>query len=338
MKRFVGGVACLVFLMAAQQVGAAALYIDPALSTISRGDALQLQVRLDTNEEVGECVNAVEGVVVFDGPISPVDISTGDSIFSMWVEPPTLSPDRTMVTFAGGIPNGYCGRVEGDPRLTNTVFSIIVRADSQEALDAQSAAATVSFTNQTLAYLNDGLGTIADLQLFPSNLTVLPTVGETISDPWTEAISQDTIPPQAFSIQLARDPLAFTGEYYITFNTTDKQTGIDRYEVMEEPLSQFDAFVWGRADAPWVAARSPQHVLDDQTLNSIIRVRAIDKAGNVYVATYVPDDALRTMTIEQLLTYILFGTLLLMVVVLGWLYYRRRQVNVSAMTDNSNPV
>lgn len=318
------GIALVFCLLVGSSVEAASLYIDPGINTISRGDALQLSVRLDTDESIGECVNAVEGVLTFTGPIVPVDVSTGDSIFSIWVEPPTLSADRTQITFAGGIPNGYCGRVDGDPRLTNNVFNVIVRADSMPALDGLEASASVSFTSQTVAYLNDGLGTVAELEVFPSNITVLPQVGEFIADPWSEAIAEDTIAPQAFSIQLSKDSLAYTGRYIVSFNTTDKQTGIDRYEVMEEPFGQFDAFSWGRADAPWIETRSP-HVLQDQTLNSIIRVRAVDKAGNVYVATYVPDESLRTLSFEDFLTYLLLGMLVLMLALGSWVFGRRYQ-------------
>jgi hypothetical protein len=117
--------------------------------------------------------------------------------------------------------------------------------------------------------------------------------------------------------------LAFGGRYYIAFSTTDKQTGIDRYEVREELLSQFDTFSWGRANVSWIETRSP-YVLKDQSLNSIIRVRAIDKAGNEYIATLVPDPALRTLSFTQFLTYVLFILLVLLAAVGAWFIARRR--------------
>ena len=324
MKRPVGMLFVAILLLASS-AEASSLYIDPGINTISRGDALKLSVRLDTDESAGECVNAVEGVIEFSGPISPVDVSLGDSIFSIWVEPPTLNADQTQITFAGGIPNGYCGRVDGDPRLTNNVFNIIVRADSELATDGESAAASASFTNQTVTYLNDGLGTPAVPTLLPSSITVLSTMGDLIKDPWSAEITADDIAPQAFSVQLSQDPKTFGGRYIISFNTTDKQTGIDHYEVIEEPFGQFDAFSWGRADAPWKEVRSP-HVLNDQTLNSIIRVKAVDKAGNEYITTLVPDESLRTLSFQQFLSYLLLGMLVLSAALGAWVVTRRRRV------------
>ena len=151
MKRPVGMLFVMILLLS-NSAHAASLYLDPGIKTLSRGDALKISVRLDTDELKEECVNAVEGVLTFSGPIEPVDISLGDSIFSIWVESPTLNEDKTQVSFAGGIPNGYCGRVDGDPRLTNNLFDIIVRADSDPAVDGQEAVASVQFSNQTVAY------------------------------------------------------------------------------------------------------------------------------------------------------------------------------------------
>ena len=337
MKR-TAGMLFVVLLLLPSATNAAALYMDPAVTTISRGDALKLSVKLDTDSAADECVNAAEGVITFSGPIAPVDVSLGESIFSVWIEPPALNDAQDQITFAGGIPNGYCGRVDGDPSLTNTVFDIIVRADSTVAENGEPLTATVSFTNQTTAYLNDGLGTLAALDTFDSTITVLPTMGTSIEDPWSAEIAADTIRPQPFSIQLERNERAFSNKYYIVFNTSDKQTGIDRYEVMEETRSQFYTYSWGRADAPWTEARSP-YVLADQTLNSTIRVRAIDKAGNAYVATLIPDEELRTLSFEQFLTYLLLGMLVLSLAIGSWLFIRRqtikkRQAEIDAIESN----
>ena len=319
------GVLVLVCLLMPVFVEAAALSIDPATPTLSRGDAVKLSVRLDTDEESGECINVVEGVVAFTGPIMPVDVSTGNSIMSIWVEPPVINQAANQITFAGGIPNGYCGRIEGDPRLTNNVFDIIVRADAAADPDGENRVASVYLTEQTLVYLNDGNGTSLAPVTYPSTITVGPELGAEVQDPWKNEIDADTIPPQPFSIYLERDRLAFTGEYYISFNTTDKQTGIDRYEVIEEPIESHWTFNWGRADAPWRVARSP-YVLDDQSLNSVIRVKAVDKAGNEYISTLVPDEELRTLSFNQFLSLVLFGAVVVLLAAGAWFVLARRRL------------
>lgn len=298
------------FLFIPQSSEAASLYIDPAMSEIYRGDAIELSIRLDTDEEAGECINAVDAVISYTSNITPVDISLGNSIFSMWVQEPTINQEEKTISFAGGIPNGYCGRVQGDPRLTNNVATLIFRSPgfSIGGGNADETNAKVSFTDFTTAYLNDGLGTKADLTTYGAQITLNKKAGSGIVDPWREAVGLDTQPPEKFSIFLEQEDLAFSGKYYISFNTTDKQTGIDQYQVMEQPLSEFGTFSWGRADAPWIVTRSP-YVLKDQSLNSVIRVRAIDKAGNEYIATLLPEESMRTLSREQLATFATFGVI-----------------------------
>lgn len=311
---------CLCVALPAQ---AATLYVDSVAQSLSRGDARVFKVRIDTDQSTNECINAVSGVLQFSGSIEPIDTSTGDSIISMWVEPPVISQDKTSVSFTGGIPNGYCGRVDGDPQLTNTLFEVIARADVSPSVTGGTEVATVTFDDdQTSVLLNDGFGSPAAMYTVPAQVTVNPTASTLVSDPWTQRIAADVRAPQEFSLQLTRDQNTFGGRYYISFNTTDKQTGIDHYEVMEEPLSQSNSYMWGRSDAPWVEARSP-YALSDQSLNSTIRVRAIDKAGNEYVATLIPDESLRTLSSGALLSYVLYATLALGLVIVGALALRQ---------------
>lgn len=310
---------------------AASLYIDPPFSQLNPGDAKQYAIRLDVDEAAGECVNAVDAVIEYSPEINPVDISIGDSIFSIWVEQPTIDTENRRITFAGGLPSGYCGRVQGDPRLTNTLAEIIFRAPGFSigggTSESGTTTARVSFLPETTAYLNDGFGTAALLQTFGAELTLTGEPGQGIIDTWREEVAADTIPPEEFSIVLERNQTTFGGDYFIVFNTTDKQTGLDEYQVMEEPLSAFWDFAWGRADAPWITTRSPYR-LTDQSLNSIIRVRAIDKAGNEYIATLLPNDDLRTTAPRTIISIVVAGILLLALLggaVYGVLRLRRQR-------------
>jgi hypothetical protein len=294
---------------------AASLYIDPPFPSLQMGDAISLSVRLDTNEAEEECVNAVDGVISYSENLSPVDVSIGDSIFSMWVEKPTIDKEKRTITFAGGIPNGYCGRIPGDPRLTNTIATLIFRSPGFTiGAGSGTSTAKVEFLPETTAYLNDGFGTKAELALFGSSIELGDAPGSQLQDPWREAVITDTIEPAPFGITVEKIPPE-TGKYYAIFNTTDKQTGVDIYQVIEEPIGSRFSFNWGRADAPWVTTRSP-HLLDDQSLNSVIRVKAIDKAGNEYIATYIPDEALRSVPVETIVLYAVLGFLVFVILVI----------------------
>ena len=300
-------------------VQAASLHMDPPFSSLGRGDAVTVSVRLDTDEAADECVNAVDAVIKYSENIVPADVSIGDSIFSMWVEQPKIDTVNRTITFAGGIPNGYCGRVVGDPRLTNTLVQLIFRSPGfsigQNVQGTSSA--KIEFGPETTAYINDGLGTKAELALFGASVDLSKNAGMELKDPWREAVVTDDVAPEPFGITLFKDEFAFANKYFIAFNTSDKQTGIDHYEVMEESSTKFWAFEWGRADAPWVVTRSP-YVLEDQSLNSTIRVKAIDKAGNEHIATLVPDETMRSIPTTLIILFAAAGFIgLIILVMLG---------------------
>ncbi len=318
----------LIFVLSfATSVSAATLYIDPGVTTLNRSDSLTLAVRLQPDQEIGECINVVDAVVKYSDNIQPVDVSIGKSIFSIWVEQPVINKEERTITFAGGIPNGYCGRVQGDPRLTNVIAELVFRSPGMQigALN-DSDQAVVEFAPETQVLLNDGQGTKADLRLLGAKVNLSKDPGSSISDPWRESVRGDGLPPEEFSITLTKEDKAFGGKYFIVFNTTDKQTGISHYEVIEEPIAEFGEFSWGAADVPWTRTVSP-YVLKDQSLNTTIRVKAVDKAGNEYIATLVPDEAMRTISVNQAVSYGMYGLLivLLLVVLFGVWYVRRRR-------------
>ncbi len=271
---------------------AATLYIDPFTQDVFKGDTVTLTVRLDVDE--GECVNTVDAVVSYSETIQAIDVSRGKSILTLWIEEPTLDTNARRITFAGGIPNGYCGRIPGDPSLTTVVAEIVVRAPGFSVGRPDDVAALIQFEPGTRVLLNDGSGTEASLRLLGGTVNLIQDVGTTSVNAWGEVVSNDDIPPQEFSLELVQNPQVFGGKYYIVFNTTDKQSGMDHYEVLEEPAEDYYGFSWGRVDAPWTRVDSP-YVLKDQSLRSIIRVRAIDKAGNERMSVLIPDDSLRRL-------------------------------------------
>jgi hypothetical protein len=317
---------CAFFFASSAQ--AATLYMDPHEAEIKRGDTIKVSVRLDTDED--ECVNVVDGIITYSENIQPVDTSRGGSILSLWVEDPVIDKVNRTITFAGGIPNGYCGRIAGDPRLTNTVIDLLFQSPGLQIGQSESGnVASIQFGSETHVLLNDGLGTAQTPQFFGSTILLAKEAGNTVQNPWQETVNTDEISPEKFSITLDRTPNAYSNRYFITFNTTDKQSGIDHYEVIEEPLDTKNLFNWGAETAPWLEARSP-YVLEDQSLNSTIRVRAIDKAGNEYVATYIPEEDKRTLSDNKMITYVMIagaGVLILILLILGivFLLIRRKK-------------
>lgn len=257
----------------------AELYFTPAQATYPPGGTVSLDLRLNNQDE---CVNAAEVNVSYPKNLMDVvDISRGNSIFSIWLSPPTIRPDLGLITMVGGVPGGYCGRTPGDPSLTNVVATLIFRFKPLKTGAAPTHARVVVLDSSKVA-LNDGRGTAAKLVPRAADFTIDANARQQ-KNIWTDAIAQDKLPPDAFAIEVLRDSSVFEGQYFAVFSTVDKQTGIDHYELLEtkdrKDLDNKDV-VWRHVDSPVV--------LTDQSLKSSIFVRAVDKAGNAQTTEYTP--------------------------------------------------
>jgi hypothetical protein len=302
-----------VFVCSAERASAALLYFDPGAVEINRGDSVTLGLRIDTDEE--ECINTVDAIVHYDPSIRLTDVSRGSSILNLWVENPVIDEVNHTVTFAGGIPGGYCGRIPGDPSLTNVILELVFKSPGLNIGSDGGESARIWVDESAQVLLHDGLGTNAQLRLQDAHITLLKNAGTSITDEWRQDILADDDLPSDFAITLSKSDTAFSGDYFITFNAIDKQSGMDHYEVMEEPITEFHAFTWGGADVPWVTTESP-YVLTDQTLNSTIRVKAVDKAGNERIVVLVPDPALQSMSRDERIVWGLFGGVFILLIAL----------------------
>lgn len=252
-------------------VSAAVLYLEPSSGEYRPGDTLFVEVKLDTE---GKCINIVEANLSFSREIlGAVDFSQGDSILALWIKSPAIDQSQGLISFAGGIPAGYCGRIPGDPGSSDLLGKIIFKVPGTIVSEARESLAKVNFLETSKTLLNDGFGTPAELTTRGAAFTILTEPGPS-KDEWREELRQDTIPPESFEIIISQNPAVFEGKYFIIFQTQDKQTGLDYFEVKE-----------GKGD--WVKANSP-YLLKNQDLESKILVRAIDKAGNERVAEYTP--------------------------------------------------
>lgn len=301
---------------------AATLYMDPAETHAFRADTLTVNVRVDTDED--ECINTVDGVITYDPAIVAVDVSRGDSILTLWPESPKIDQENNRITFAGGIPNGYCGRIAGDPRLTNIVAKLVFQVPGfAVGLGGASNEANIVFAPETRVLLHDGTGADAPLRTFGSKVILDTKAGAKIQNDWLAAVNADIDPPAPFSIELVQNDEVFGGKYYIVFSTTDKQTGLDHYEVFEEPIEEMSLFRWGEPDRSWTIAENP-YVLADQNLKSIIRVKAIDKAGNERIAVFAPEDTARLIDPLVAVLAIVGGVTVLGIVIVLAYFVRRR--------------
>ncbi|MFH1451003.1 MAG: cohesin domain-containing protein [bacterium] len=103
---------------------------------------------------------------------------------------------------------------------------------------------------------------------------------------WTEKTSLrimiDATPPEPFIPKIGKEKSVYEGKYFLSFSAEDKASGVDYYEVYESKKELFKK----ESSSGWKKVKSP-YVLENQLLNGVIKVRAVDKAGNERIVEVV---------------------------------------------------
>ncbi len=286
------------FALSPLTASAASIYLDPPSGAHGAGDTFIETIRINND---GDCVNAANIALSYPKEsLRAVDFSRGDSIFSLWAVEPKIDTEVGTVVFAGGIPGGYCGRIAGDAGQSNVLGKVIFTV-----VRAGAKVAAIHLTLDTAVYLNDGAGTLAKLTLKDASVRI--DASSTVSkNPWLTAVSEDTTPPQPFQIEVESTEGVFNGRYYIVFSTTDKESGMDHFEIFEHGG-------WKRITTPYE--------LKNQSLLGVgdIQVRAIDKAGNIRLGEFSSSKTPKRH--YSLADFLPFMILLLAVVLVGLKIY-----------------
>lgn len=288
----------LLVLMLPRAAFAASLYLDPDSGTFGPGDTFISTVRIDNQ---GECLNAVNVVLTYPtNTMRAVDFSRGNSIFSLWAVEPAIDTTAGTITFAGGIPGGYCGRIAGDASLSNVLGQVVFTV-----IAASSPSATISFGSASAAFLNDGQGTAATLDHHGATIALSASPVAPGVNPWLTEVGADTNPPQPFAVDIESAQGVFGGKYFLVFSTSDKESGLDHYDISEHGG-------WKRVTSPYLPA--------DQSLFGVgdVQLRAVDKAGNIRMGTVSTTTAPRQLAAGDWIPLIIFALIILLV----WLAVR----------------
>jgi len=235
---------------------------------VSINERFKVNLLLNTNKEY---INAIESEITIPVGLDLVEIDNYDSIINFWIEEPVFINQK--VRFSGIIPGGY---ISDDGRVVSLV--LIAKQTGQYSVGVENAK----------VLKNDGKGSITDLSF--KNLKIV--VGKsTVTENGTEVVNTtsstpinnapDLEAPEAFSPEYGRDGSMFNGKWFVVFTTKDTGSGIERYEV-KESRNMILSFL-----AKWKTIDSP-YVLDDQSLNSYIYIKAVDKNGNVRIVKLEP--------------------------------------------------
>lgn len=267
---------------------AARLYLKLNQKEYNLEDVFLAEIRLDSE---GEYINAVEVNLTFPSDILEVrDFSAGNSILTLWVKEPVFSNEDGTLSFSGGIPGGYQGIKDALGRI---VFAAKGSGQTQ-----------IRFGETSQALLNDGLGTQANLARSGVDLNILDSRLDETIDEWANVVGIDDIPPERFGLEIGQDSSILEGKYFITFSTTDKQSGVDYYEIAE--MNLIERFL---KKAKWQRATSP-YILQDQSLKSLIKVKAVDKSGNSRIEIFKPEFKVSVFDIIWIILITLaFGTI-----------------------------
>lgn len=241
-------------------VSASTVYLEAERAEWHVGDTVLVAVKVDSEDKT---INAVEGTISLDYPpdaVSIRDLSISGSAFPLWPTEPSPGEDSKTVSFVSGIPGGL-------QQHDATLFKI--------ALYLKSAGQITLSPTEVFAYLNDGKGTKDITSAENLSLAVLPQTADysPVND-LDALVSSDRIPPEPFDIVLGQNDSAFDGKKFLSFGTTDKQSGVKYYEVREGNL-------------PPVRSNGT-YVLRNQDTPTDVVVTAYDAAGNSRESVYNP--------------------------------------------------
>jgi len=239
---------------------ATSIYFNASDESIYTDDEFLVTLRVGTPDRA---INVIDGTILFDNSLLEIkEVSTGGSLLTVWQKEPTVDNSKGKLSFVGGIPGGFQGE-DGE------VLKISFFAKNQ-------GDAVVGFLDGFSVYLHDGRGTQLNPWLTTLSVTVLEKeVGTQPRNDWQELVEQDETPPEPFEVEIGQDISVYDNQHFISFYSTDSESGIDHYEVQE-------------GGGEFVEVTSP-YLLEDQSLKSSIIVKVVDEAGNERLVEYTPE-------------------------------------------------
>lgn len=270
MKKIILGTIILATALLYGEANAAVIYFE----TRPLDEGFTTTLTVDTeNEEI----NALEGVVSVSSSLQNLNAQNGNSVIPIWIERPEYQNGK--IRFSGIIPGGFNGK--------GKLFEI---------QHPENPANFFELTSVRI-FLNNPNG---ELTTTTSHAVVYQKQQK------SEVI--DIYPPERFKPEIVSDQGIENGKYVLVFSTTDKGSGIDKYQIMEKGAGE---------NSNWEDAESP-YLIKDQSLESDIYVRAVDKSGN-FIVSYLPAQN-KTFSAQKLLWLI---PLLLLLLISGLFAHKK---------------
>jgi len=127
----------------------------------------------------------------------------------------------------------------------------------------------------------------------------------------------DTTSPEEFTPQV----MDIEEKKYLVFSAMDATSGIDHYEVSEIGLNWLGG-VELEQEPEWKIAKSP-YLLEDQDLKSIVKIKAVDKAGNERLSEIILSFGPNFFSV-QIIFLVLFGIIIIFLII--WkVFFRKKE-------------
>ena len=284
------------------RIYAADMYFATPKTSYGVNEEIQVALRISSPNEK---INALEADIIFpDELVKFVDFYDNNSIAIPWWERPALN--ENVIHFSTGIVGGFDGLIdpfEPEKKKAGTVANFVFRAKNE-------GVGSFEIENDAV-YLHDGKGTLGELSTAPLSFIIGPAITP------AEYKLLDDRPPEPFEVLIDHSELIFDNQYFAAFQAEDSGSGIAFYKIKE-------------GGGLWLPAESP-YLLRNQKLTSVIKVKAVDKAGNERVMTVSP------LTSKDLsyLWYVLAGLLLIFLVHLLLDHRRKTVYNVNVYEQHT---
>lgn len=260
------------------KVSAAEILFESTNQNISVGDQFEIRVFINT---VDETVNAFDGSIIFSKNIIELkEIKDGNSIVNFWIDRPSIAIEQKNdvmqeLVFSGITPGGFNGE-------RGLIFSIIFEAIGEGVGSIK--------INEASILRHDGVGSKIPFISYPLSFQIIKydDVIRRVQD------IKDIYPPESFVPKIIRDANILDGKWIAIFATQDKKSGISHFEIKETRSKIYSNIIYYCSLFPpcaslinWNIAESP-YVLRDQTLQSYVLLKAVDRAQNIRIEKISP--------------------------------------------------
>lgn len=223
----------------------------------------------------------------------------------MMIEPPEIREDQGLITFSGIIPGGFKGRVPGDPGESNLLGTIVF-----QVLKTKNQKTKVSVLEDSKIFIEDGQELSGGFISNDIEINIYPK--EVVFNPLNELDSlkeSDKTPPEEFKAEIIK----INDNYFLIFETKDKQSGVESYNLLVGEKKCFGKI----KKIKEINNISSPYQIEEKDLNKIIRITAIDKAGNQRSFTIFPQKEPFICFFYQ------FGIIILLITAILILYFLR---------------